>query len=109
VERALRTYQNEHEGTWSDDSKLLLVMRVAFDLPESGSRGHWDSFGGWRDWSDYQPDAKMTVAWPLSWHNGDPQFVVGFTALQGKRYDAAGEYHYFLAKYPLRPLASFSK
>lgn len=107
VEDALQNYQETHNRN-QDDRKLLLLMRVAFDLPETRPREQWVGFGGWRDLSGSE-NMRTNAAWPISWNHGKPILIVGFTLFQGQRYDAAAEYRYFVGKYPARDLASFAR
>lgn len=109
VESALCDYQRIHDnGARNDDSKLLLLMRVAFDLPETRPLEHGVWFGGWRDLSG-SDNMKTNAAWPISWNSGKPILVVGFTLFEGQRYDAGAEFRYFVRKYPARNLALFYK
>lgn len=109
LEWTLRNYQTTNDrGSRLDDSKLLLLMRVAFDLPEAGLRNDWTGFGGWRDWSG-SDNLATNLAWPISWNAGQPSLVVGFTAFQGPRYDAALEYRYLYQKYGFRDLSSYHR
>lgn len=107
MERTLRGYQRVHDRS-SDDSKLLLVLRVAFDLPETRPLEKRVGFGGWRDLTD-SDNMKTNAAWPISWNSGHPKLIVGFTLFEGERYDAATEFTYFANKYPARDLTSFAK
>jgi hypothetical protein len=51
-------------------------------------------------------DGTINYTWPISWKGGNPKLVSGRTSLEGVNtlYDAAGEYDYFRARYPLRAL-----
>src|SRR5205823_3845724 len=110
VEEALRSYQAASERVQSrDDSKLLLLLRVAFELPESvrpgGRQGFSPSFGGWfTDRTQINEDGTTNLAWPILWRKGSPVLVTRFQGFQGPRHDAGGEYRYFLQNYPLRRL-----
>lgn len=112
VEEGLRNYQKSHD---QDDDKLLLLMRVVFDLPETRvlgeniQSGGWIiAFGGWMDATGSE-NRKTNAAWPITWNNGNPKLLVGFAGFQGPRYSAAAEFHYLRGKYPSRNLASYGK
>ena len=107
AEQMLRDYQQSHDHC-QDDSKLLLLMRVTFDLPETKPLEQFVGFGGWRDWSG-SDNMTTNAAWPISWNSGNPTLVVGFTLFQGARYDTGAEFRYFVSKYPMRNLVSFSQ
>ena len=105
VEQALENFQKTHQSV-SDDSKLFLILRVAFDLPESVSPGAILRFGGWLDASG-SGNMETNAAWPISWNTSSPKLVAGFTLFEGSRYDARLEYQYFLKKYAMRNLPWF--
>ncbi len=112
VEHSIKEFQ----GFWavppanSQDSKLFLLLRVAFEVPESepdGSPGQ-ELIGAWFS-AGTQTNSDMTVnrAWPLSWRNGNPTLLSGFRGYQGARYDAAREYRFFTGHYKKRNLNDF--
>ena len=105
VEDVLRGFQELHYSTASD-SKLLLLMRVAFDLPEDRPLGRRVGFGGWVHLND---SFRTNAAWPILWNSGNPRLVVGFVGLQGRRYDAAAEYRDFEGRFPKRDLTTFKE
>ena len=107
AEQMVRDYQRSHDHN-QDDGKLLLLMRVAFDLPETKPLEQFVGFGGWRDWGG-SDNMTTNAAWPISWNSGSPILVVGFTLFEGARYDAGAEFRYFVSKYPMRNLVSFSQ
>jgi len=107
VVEILGEYQKAHDlGSRTDDSKLLLLLRVVFDLSNAKEEAVWPGRGAWLDHSGDE-NITITPAWPVTWRNGKPELLVGFTTYQGRRYSAANEYIYFLSKYPKRDLSSF--
>lgn len=107
VVEILNEYQKAHtRGSRTDDSKLLLLLRVVFDLSNAGEEAVWLGRGAWIDHSG-NDKIKMSPEWPVTWRNGKPELLVGFTTYQGRLYSAANEYSYFLSKYPKRDLRSF--
>jgi len=107
VVEILDEYQKAYDrGSRTDDSKLLLLLRVVFDLSNAGKEAAWPGRGAWLDHSGNE-NIRMAPEWPVSWRDGKPQLLVGFTTYQGQRYSAANEYIYFLRKYPKRDLRSF--
>lgn len=114
VEKALRKYQEDYASrpAVKEDTKLLLLMRVIFELPEKLPYKTRDQvqFGGWLSMgTDINSDGSINVAWPISWDHRGPSLIAGFSGLQGRRYDAAEEYRYFRSKYPMRNLDSYPK
>ena len=87
-----------------DDSKLLLLMRVLFDLPE-----HMKATGiryfGWESFAEHQ-DGTMDMNWPIRWTEGKPELASGETRLEGvvDVYNVLGEYKYFSERYHFRNL-----
>ncbi len=118
VSNALQEYQAQFDkagfiGTGSNkldfidaDSKLLLLMRVVFELPERGPAAESRvGFGGWISRSaDGGANWRRNLAWPISWTQAGPRLVATFGGLEGPRYDAAVEYSYFRTNYPTRGL-----
>jgi len=91
-----------------NDSKLYLLMRVTFELPErvdfpdARVQG-----GGWvSNATEYNKDGTVNLAWPISWNNGNPKLISGFIGIQGmsNRYDAAAEYRGLYEAFPRRNL-----
>jgi hypothetical protein len=114
VEASLRQYAVQNPDLpLLQDTKLLLLLRVVFDVPEAAppsTRGKDPAFGGWFTMgTDINEDGSVNLAWPISWRRGQPALVSGFVGLQGKRFDASAEYRFFKERYPYRKLAAASK
>ena len=111
VEDVLRSYQaiqpNSIDGI-RNDSKIYLLLRIIFELPESAPLSKDRLFfAGWVTMkTEFNKDGTVNLAWPLFWNQGHPRLVSGFIGLQGldARYKAAEEYHYFKDRYPMRHL-----
>jgi len=117
VEKALRGFQLRgctngdfqlvESEQKENDRKLLLLMRIIFNVPESVNTPEplFGCFVTMR--SDINPDGSFNAAWPMKWNTGHPILVCGFGGLQGHdpRYDAAREYHYFHSTYRFRDLS----
>jgi hypothetical protein len=90
-----------------DDGKLLLLMRVVFEIPENKRGEPSKRFYAWRmRGTERNNDGTVNFAWPISWKAGNPKLVSGRTSLEGVNtlYNAAGEYDYFTHRYPFRDL-----
>ena len=90
-----------------NDSKLYLLMRIVFDLPEHApNNSNWSHFGSWLTVrTEYNADGTINRAWPLIWNRGNPYLVSGCRGIQGfTRYDAADEFLYFRRKCSFRKL-----
>ena len=99
VERALHLYQlggedesNFYRSSRPDDSKLFLLMRVVFVLPESVPEHDFHFFAGWLGTSSlYNADGSMNQSWPIKWNNGRPKLIAAYAGIQGismRDYDA---------------------
>jgi hypothetical protein len=99
-----------------NDTKLYLLMRVVFDLPEAlqlPKKRLPFAFGCWaglflKQDGETNTDGTFNLAWPIRWNRGHPALLAGWIGYEGPRYHAAGEYHYFRQKYRFRDLSSFS-
>jgi hypothetical protein len=128
VEQALRQYQmggatngefqRFNDEQLDNDTKLYLLMRVVFDLPETVPAntkqiivfGYWS--GRWlKENGEMNSDGTINLAWPIRWNHGHPELIGGCIGLQGvdTRYDAGAEYQYFRGKYPYRNLSEFKE
>jgi len=123
VERALFDYQMEGSESgefqratsneFMNDRKLVLLMRVIFEVPESLPDDGWRvEFGGWVTMgTDRNTNGTVNRAWPIRWNDGTPRLVSGFRGIQGinSRYDAAGEFNYLRTHYKMRDLSVVGK
>ena len=104
--KTLQRYQQNHVN----DSKLYLLMRMVFDLPEHASNDtNWSYFGCWLTArTEYNANGTINRAWPIMWKSGDPCLISGFLGIQGfENYNAAKEFLYFRGKCSFRDLSSF--
>jgi hypothetical protein len=86
------------------ESKLFLLMRVVFDLPESAPQESRLSFKGWTNWPNPDANGNVSLAWPLTWRDGKPQLVNSYEGSEGKPYAATAEYRYLREHFPYRDL-----
>jgi hypothetical protein len=102
VEKALHRFQLGN--SLHSDAKLLLLMRVAFDLPEFPGKNNPNIMYFWAT-----PPASEIPSWPVHWINGFPSLVSGPPKFRqiSPRYDAGKEYQYFRRRYPFRDLSQF--
>jgi hypothetical protein len=109
-------FQNFNEEQLQNDTKLFLLMRVIFQLPEAlhADKKSLPIFGGWMGrWpvsnGEINSNGTFSIAWPMKWSNGHPKLIAGWLGLQGikSRYNAVDEYKYFLQNYPMRDLSLF--
>jgi hypothetical protein len=82
------------------ETKLFLLMRVVFDLPESVPAADMAYFKGY-----LRPESALrNPSWPISWTEGKPQVVDRCVGSRGGRYLAADEYDFLLTRYRFRKL-----
>ena len=106
VTQALRACQTTNTGI---DRKLFLLLRMIFELAENVPEAQSEMSGGWiTASSNINSDGTINMAWPITWNHGKPKLVCGAIGLQGPRFDAAAEYEYFQARYPMRNLSLFN-
>jgi hypothetical protein len=86
------------------ESKLFLLMRVVFDLPEVAPQALRRVFRGWTNWPIADGQGKVSLAWPISWQSGRPELVASYEGAEGKPYGAVAEYRYFRQRFPFRSL-----
>ena len=98
--------QFERETTdYEEMSKVFILMRLLFDLPEDAPVSERFNFAAWdRGDADLVGPRTVNLAWPLSYHDGAPTLMQGRPNAQGPPYAAASEYRYLIAKYPFRQL-----
>jgi len=71
-------------------TKLYLVTRIIFDLPETNRIQTWDS------------------TWPIKWNGGiQPSIEPGPNSNNGRVYPAATDFNYFRGKYKYRNLSKY--
>ena len=87
-----------------DETRLFLLQRVVFDLPESAPESERRPFKGWVNWPAPGLDGTVSIAWPISWSGGRPALVDPYVGSEGRPYDAAAEYRHFRENYSLRAL-----
>jgi hypothetical protein len=95
------------DKTIEEDTKIFLLMRVLFNLPEHATSR--PRFYPWHEnHTDLDSNGTVNVAWPITWKSGNPQLVTGETGIQGvvDLYLPAEEYDYFLRHYPMRELTT---
>lgn len=112
--KTFRKYQQDQVVDSMDetrnDSKLYLLIRVVFYLPEHAPKEEkWSYFGHWlRFQTEYNSDGTINQAWPIMWNKGNPCLISGCLGIQGfGRYSAADEFLYLRNKCLFRDLSSF--
>jgi len=107
VERALDEFLGERSGfdAAEDETRVFLLLRVVFDLPEKAAASERRPFKGWVNWPPPDPTGNVSLSWPVTWDEGRPALVAPYEGSEGRPYAAVAEYRHFLESYPFRRLA----
>ncbi len=109
VKNSLETFlisQGIHDETIEEKyTKIFLLLRVIFELPENAPEENLRSFVGWNNWSEAViGEKRVNLSWPISWAKEKPMLTSGFLGSQGVPYFAVDEYEYLLRTFPYRKL-----
>ena len=94
-------------------SKIFVLLRLLFDVPEEYPRDEARFFGGWiilrvredGDWTMDDPPTRegtVNMLWPLGYEDGRLVLKGTIFAYRGFPYDGLWEYDYFASRFPLR-------
>ena len=104
-----RKVADSAEPSINTDTRIFLLLRTAFDVPESVPADERPMFIGWLNWPEPDSNGNVSVAWPLSWAGGVPRFIDEQLGSQGAGYGGMEEYEFFLLHYPYRDLEAVRK
>lgn len=106
VEDALRRFLDEADGFTGaeNETRLFLLLRFVFDLPESAPSEQRRTFKGWVNWPAPDAEGNVNLSWPVSWRTGEPTLISRFEGSEGPRYAAVEEYRHLLGHFPFRDL-----
>lgn len=106
VEEAFDEFLRERSGLEAarDETRLFLLQRVVFDLPETAPEGERRPFKGWVNWPPPDADGNVSISWPIAWRDGRPALLAPYVGSEGRPYKAVAEYRHFLERYSLRAL-----
>jgi hypothetical protein len=95
---------NEEYKGYESESKIFLLMRIAFDLPEEAPEKARFSFKGWENWPEPDDQGYVSLAWPISWGGNLPKLEASYEGSMGQPYRAVEEYQYLLDHFNYRNL-----
>lgn len=106
VESALAGFLDEADGFTGGDNetRLFLLMRIVFDLPDRAAADQRHIFKGWVNWPAPDAEGKVSLSWPVDWQAGRPTLLAPFEGAEGSPYRAVAEYRDLLARFPFRQL-----
>lgn len=93
-----RTTLPPFSGDYEEESKVFLLMRVVFDLPQTNVPS---AFSRWLSKKGNFDD--RSVSWPVAWSNNQPHLIAGYRGSEGP-YLPSAEFDYFLQHFPMRKL-----
>jgi hypothetical protein len=106
VRRALADFQDQADPSGIDNqTRLFLLMRFVFDLPEHAPAADRHIFWGWVNWPEPDATGHVNLAWPLSFAGGRPVLLDRFKGAEGSLDGAVEEYQDLLARFPFRTQA----
>ncbi len=79
-------------------SKEFILLRVAFDVPETVPPEYPNKF-----WLR-SATSPWDVSWPVRWRNGRPEQTARYAGFEGFAYIPVGEWEHFKAEFPFRKL-----
>ena len=94
--------KEDFNGQYESESKLFILLRVVFDLPEKAPANQRLSFKGWINWPEPDENGKVNLSWPVSWKGGSPALIAGYEGSVGEIYDAWSEYKHFSQNFKFR-------
>jgi hypothetical protein len=107
VHNAILVYEHHHrlsENATQALSKLYLLFRVFFIVPEAISRAEAKVFGGWNHPSIGRPDeSTFQLSWAVQLNaEGQPEVRGLYKSYRGRPYDAVGEFEHFAKNFGRR-------
>ena len=105
---------HNYQGSYEEDSKPFLLLRIIFDLPERAPTNRLFAFNSWDRtqrlpqglYSGFNEDGTVNLAWPIVWKSGDACLADAYIGSSGPLYNAAAEYMYMYSQFALRKLES---
>lgn len=99
----------QHEFTSKPDgdelqSKLFILLRLLFDIPETGDVSARMSFKGWENWPSPNKFGQVNLTWPIAWEGNQPFLESHYEGSLGKPYALTSEYSYFKGLYLYRDI-----
>jgi hypothetical protein len=104
VERALVRFLDEASADAGNDneSRLFLLTRFVFELPERAPSAERRVFKGWVNWPEPDGEGNVNLSWPVGWRDGRPFLLARYEGSDGPRYAAVEEYRDLLSRFPFR-------
>lgn len=106
VEIALARFLDEADGFTGveNETRLFLLMRIVFHLPDHAPADQRCIFKGWINWPAIDAEGNVNLSWPVHWQDGRPVLIAPFEGAEGPRYGAVEEYRHLITHFPFREL-----
>jgi hypothetical protein len=117
LEAAFRDYCIHYQTAFEEGvdslaewSKVLLLLRIMFVLPENETTNDWPPHGfGFAEKGNYT-GVPTTLATPIRWTDGKPSMYAALSTYSGPPYDGGEEYRFLVEHFEYRDLrASLAK
>lgn len=90
------------EGSDPKESRVFLLLRFIFEMPNLVPVAERRSFKGWTNWPSPDENGQANPAWPLRFTEGKPRLVSRYGGSMGLPYDGEAELNWLKEKYPLK-------
>lgn len=109
VKRGLAAFLDEADGLTGvrNETRVFLLMRVVFDLPDCSPLDQRRIFKGWVNWPEPDDEDSVDLSWPVGWRNGHPFLLAHYEGADGPRYGAIEEYRDLISRFPFRDLLEY--
>jgi hypothetical protein len=106
VEEAIAEFLGERAGFEGaeDETRVFLLLRLVFDLPERAPADQREAYAGWVNWPPPADDGTVSLSWPIAWRDGRPALVAPYEGAEGESYAGVEEYRRLRERYPYRDL-----
>lgn len=94
-------YATYYNFATEEMSKLYLVLRLLFDVPQDYPAEEAQFFGGWAA-PDLNSEESVNLSWPVYMQDGRLENIDYFMGYYGVPYDVEGEFRYFSERFEKR-------
>ncbi|MCF8309637.1 MAG: hypothetical protein K9I68_11565 [Bacteroidales bacterium] len=103
IMNGIEEYSTYYKGETDALSKLYIMMRILFDVPEFTPMDQAQSFGGWIKPEQLITGEQTSLLWPLGFDEGPiPVVKHDFMGYAGTSYNAVDEAQYFMEQFGRR-------
>jgi hypothetical protein len=106
TERTIAEFVGRRSGfdAAEDETRVFLLLRVVFDLPERAPADERRAYAGWVNWPPPDADGNVNLSWPITWETGRPALIAPYEGSEGESYAAPEEYRYLRTNFRFRAL-----